>query len=203
MNALQLFLAEAKKLCPQALQKSGVVNYRLILLGIIGIILMIAGGVMDRHQPKSKPNLPAELSTVVPGNAMQSYEENMEKKLSAILSKIKGAGTVAVNITFENSTIQEHAKNITKESRKIEEKDNGGSGTRVTTETKDNEQVLVSKENGVDRPVVVDEIQPTIKGVLIVAEGAYDSNVKAALINAVKAGLGIPVYKITVLTSQK
>ena len=109
---------------------------------------------------------------------------------------------VDVNITWENSSTQEHAKNVTKESKTIQEKDTTG-GVRSTTETKESEQILVGKENGVDRPVIVREIKPMVKGVLVIAEGAYDSNVKASLTKAVESGLGIPSYKITVLAQKK
>jgi stage III sporulation protein AG len=84
----------------------------------------------------------------------------------------------------------------------IQEKDPAG-GVRTTTETKENQQILLGKENGTDKPVMVREIKPPIKGVLIIAEGAYDSTVKANLTKAVEAGLGIPSYKITVLPQRK
>ena len=50
---------------------------------------------------------------------------------------------------------------------------------------------------------MVREYKPEIKGVLIVAEGANDSTVKASLTRAVELGLGIAPYKITVLPQRK
>lgn len=97
--------------------------------------------------------------------------------MANILAKVKGAGSVAVSITFENSSTQEHAKNVVKESKVVQKKDTSG-GIRTTTETKENEQILMGKENGVDRPVIMREIKPIIKGVLVIAEGAADSTSK-------------------------
>ena len=62
---------------------------------------------------------------------------------------------------------------------------------------------LLRQCNGADRPVMVREAKPTIKGVLVIAAGAADSAVKANLTRAVEAGLGIPTYKITVLPLRK
>jgi stage III sporulation protein AG len=115
---------------------------------------------------------------------------------------VKGAGAVAVSVTLENGSAQEYAKNSVKESRTVQERDTAG-GVRTTTETKESEQVLLSKENGVDRPVMVREVKPVIKGVLVIAEGAQDSVVKANLTRAVEAGLGVPAYKIQVLPQRK
>ena len=186
-----------------ALIKDGVVNSRLIILGIIGMLLLLLGGMFDSSGSNLKiNNRQNETNAVTPVAVNKTYEELQEIKLSNLLSQIKGAGAVAVSITYESSNIQEHAKNITKESRIIQEKDTSG-GTRTTTETKENEQILVNKENGIDRPVIVKEIKPAIKGVMVIADGAYDSNVKANLTRAVEAGLGIPSYKITILPQRK
>jgi stage III sporulation protein AG len=185
------------------LTKNGVMNTRFIVLGILGILLLIFGGMIDSPTGNLKSsNQQTETKTNVQVVNNRTYEELQEIKWANLLSQIKGAGSVAVSITYESSSIQEHAKNITKENRVIQEKDTSG-GVRTTTETKENEQILVNKENGIDHPVIIREIKPVIKGVMIIADGAYDSNVKANLTRAVEAGLGIPSYKITVLPQRK
>jgi stage III sporulation protein AG len=198
---MESFLTYTKKIWPKQLLKDGVINTRLIWLGLLGVILLVMGGVIDRQTVNPSPIVSNE-PLKVPAAVNLSYEEAVEGKLTHTLSQVKGAGTVVVNITWENSTTQEHARNITKESKIIQEKDTTG-GVRSTTETKESTQILVSKENNMDRPVLVREIKPMIKGVLVIADGAYDSNIKAILTKAVEAGLGIPSYKITVLAQKK
>lgn len=201
MTSLEAIVAGAKKMWPEQLMKDGVINTRLIWLGILGVILLLSGGILDNLGAKPQTEVPAEvIRNAVPVNS--SYEEALEAKLATILTTVKGAGAVAVNITLENSSTQEHAKNVIKESKVIQEKDTSG-GIRTTTETKESEQILIGKENGADRPVIAREIKPIIKGVLVTAEGAYDSTVKANLTKAIEAGLGIPSYKITVLAQRK
>ena len=186
---------------PQQLLKDGVINTRLIWIGSLGVILLLSGGILESLSPKPNSEVPAEIAKS-PLAIHSSYEEILEGKLGAVLTKVKGAGAVAVHITLENSSTQEHAKNVVKESKVIQEKDASG-GIRTTTETKESEQILVGKENGTDRPVIVREMKPIIKGVLVIAEGAYDSTVKANLTKAIEAGLGIPSYRITVLAQRK
>jgi stage III sporulation protein AG len=201
MNGLESFVSGAKKIWPAQLLRDGVLNARLIWLGVLGIVLLVIGGVLDNQPAKIKSEIPGEIQKATPV-VNRSYEEILEGKLANLLSQVKGAGAVAVSITLENSSTQEHAKNVVKESKSIQEKDTTG-GIRTTIETKESEQILLSKENGSDHPVMVREIKPMIKGVLVVAEGAYDSNVKANLTKAVEAGLGVPSYKITVLPQRK
>lgn len=201
MSGFSAVVEKAKKIWPAQWIKSGALNMRLVGLGILGVALLIFGGILDSQPAKSKVEVPAEVAKNTP-TQVRNYEEALEAKLANLLSQVKGAGAVAVNITLENGSTQEHAKNITKESKTIQEKDTSG-GIRTTTETKETEQILLSKENGVDHPVMVRELKPAIKGVLVIAEGAYDSTVKANLTKAVEAGLGIPAYKITVLPQRK
>jgi len=201
MTNLEAIRAGAKKMWPGKLLKDGTINARLIWVGVLGVVLLLSGGILDNLATKSKTEVPTEVvKNQLPQNS--SYEDALEGKLENILAKVKGAGNVVVNITLEDSSTQEHAKNVVKESKVVQEKDTSG-GIRTTTETKESEQVLMGKENGVDHPVVVREIKPTIKGVLVIAEGANDSTVKANLTKAVEAGLGVPSYKITVLAERK
>jgi stage III sporulation protein AG len=201
MNSLEAIVAGFKKMWPAQLLKDGVITTRLIWLGVLGILLLLFGGVLDNLSTKPNTEAPTEIVKIA-SPSHNSYEEVLEEKIANILTKVKGAGAVAVNITLENSSTQEHAKNIVKESKVVQEKDASG-GIRTTTETKESEQLIIGKENGVDRPVIVREIKPIIKGVLVIAEGAYDSTVKANLTKAIEAGLGIPTYKITVLAQRK
>lgn len=201
MSGLAGFLEKTRKLWPANLGKNSAISSRMVLVGILGVVLLLAGSLFDPAPARPKTEAPVEMAKSSPV-ASRSYEEALEAKLANLLAQVKGAGSVAVSVTLENSSIQEYAKNVVRENRVIQERDNGGV-IRTTTETKENEQVLLSKENGADRPVMVREIKPLIKGVLVIAEGAQDSAVKANLTRAVEAGLGIPTYKITVLPQRR
>ncbi|MBP2649329.1 MAG: hypothetical protein H6Q74_154 [Firmicutes bacterium] len=196
-------LGEAKKKLWSSFNlKQAGISPRLIVIGIIGVVLLIMGGVFETKsgtKPEAEVSPPAANSAPI---APKAYEDILEAKLGNLLSQVKGAGMVAVNITLENGPAEEYAQNVVKESKTVSEKDTSG-GVRTTVESKESKQLLLSKDNGVDRPVVVKEVKPVIKGVLVVAEGAHDSNVKANLVRAVQSVLGIPSYKITVLPQRK
>lgn len=174
----------------------GKFNLRLILLGILGALLLLTGNLVGQSPavPKTAPLTENNSQPVV----APSYEQALESKLANLLSQVKGAGPVEVSVTLDTGPSQEYAQDVTRENRVILEKDNNG-GLRTTTETKETDQIILGKDNGVDRPIIVRETKPEIKGVLVIAAGAQDSTVKANLTWAVEAGLGIPAYKISVL----
>lgn len=190
----------------QGFLKNHGLNIRVIWLGLIGVLLLIFGSFFDGNLLSSKivpvPETKEDAALITNKGNDTSYEKNLENKLTQLLSRTKGAGNVAVSITVEGSSRQEHEKNIVKETKTVQEKDTSG-GVRTTTEIKENQQVLVNKENGIDKPVILREINPEIKGVLVIADGAADSVIKANLTKAVETGLGIASYKITVLPQRK
>lgn len=196
-------MEKAKQLWPAGLIRDGVINMKLILIALLGVFLLVAGGVMNQEPPKNLGTTAGDsVRQAPPAISGRSYEEALEAKLANLLSQVRGAGSVAVSITLDYSATQEHAKNLVRESKVIQEKDNGG-GIRTTTETKESDHILMSKENGADRPVMVRETKPLIKGVLVVADGATDSTVKSNLSKAVEVGLGVPPHKITVLPQKR
>ncbi|MDF2501611.1 MAG: stage sporulation protein [Anaerosporomusa subterranea] len=200
MSSFQALFAGAKKV-GGGLGKVGTHHLKLVWMGVLGVLLIVAGSIFPTSalRDSDKP-IPAPYS--VTSSTPRSYEDILEAKLGNLLSQVKGAGAVAVNVTLETGAMQEYAKNIVRESKTTQEKDTSG-GTRSTIETKETESILVSKENGADRPVMLREHKPVIKGVLVIAEGAGDSQIKTQLTKAVETSLGIPSYKITVLPQRK
>ena len=131
------------------------------------------------------------------------YGLEIEKQLSAILSKISDAGKVSVMITYKSGKELVTQKDNSRVDKVIDEKDTDG-GTRVTNESSiDDKTVMVNQQGGSSQPVVVKEINPEIKGVIVVAEGAKYSKVKLKISEAVQTVLDIPAYRVTVLETNK
>lgn len=196
------WLTESQESWLQRLQRQGILNYRLILVAVLGIFFMVIGGYLDNKEDKEKKIEIKQAENNLGPVIGTSYEEVLENKLSVLFSQVQGAGKVVVSVSLENGMNQKHAKNIVKESKVVQEKDSVGT-VRTTNEVKESEQVLFSKENGIEKPIIVNEVKPQIKGVLVIAQGAYDSKVKANLVKAVEIGLGIPAYKVTVLAHKQ
>jgi len=59
--------------------------------------------------------------------------------------------------------------------------------------------VLLRDPQGNELPLVVEEGEPRYRGVLVVARGVEDPEVKARVIEALQVLLGLPAHRITVL----
>ena len=93
--------------------------------------------------------------------------------------------------------------NTTTGKKTTQERDQTG-GTRLTTEDSGSDQLVMNRsENGEERPVVEREVAPQVAGVLVVAEGAGDSRIKARLFEATRVALGVDPQKILVLKMER
>ena len=150
-------------------------NNRLIcLILIIGVVLMVAAGGHDRKKEA--------VST-----ANEIAVEDEEKRLADILSQIDGAGEVSVMITYYSSTEKDIAYETKIASR----------GDKSET-SEDKKAVMTDGE-----PMVVKEVYPQVKGVIVTAQGAGNTAVKAAISEAVSSSLDVPVHRICIFKKEE
>ena len=136
-------------------------------------LMLFASGGTDKEEQNEENITASELSD--------------EEKLKDILSQIEGVGEASVMVTYYESTQRELA--FEKRTDKKGETSNGFGG-----ESSDEKAVMSEGE-----PVVLKEIYPEVKGVIVVAEGAKSSYVRESITRAVSTSLGIAIHKICVL----
>lgn len=176
----------------------------LITFVILGVVLILAANFIFSGG-KAESKVPDKNDTYVEASKISTSDEKdeLQKKLESILSKISGAGNVNVMITYTTSKETIPAYDTKNNSSDIQEKDNTG-GTR-NTKTNDSQSQMVFEESsgGTKKPVVLKELSPEIKGVLIVADGASDAVIRESLVRAAQVVLDIPVHKIEIASSKK
>ncbi|GAA0708119.1 stage III sporulation protein AG [Paraclostridium ghonii] len=119
---------------------------------------------------------------------------DLESQLKNILSQIEGVGEVDVMITFSSGEQIEPAFNSNATKEETTEKDAQG-GERTVTTSSENKTMITSGES---KPVVIKTSQPEIKGVIVVASGASDPNVKQSLYSAVQTSLQVSGHQVEI-----
>lgn len=171
----------------------------IVLLVFLGITLLVFPGIfLGKSGPVQQPGQSTEIVGTV-SNSLSVLEKEIALQAVRILSQVEDAGTVAVSVTLQAGIEQVFAQNSTDDSSTIEEKDTGGGMRLTTTENKRVETVFAQ---GRGEPLVVKELGPVIKGVLVVAEGAKDGDVRCRLTRAVQAMLNVPAHRVLVLPKE-
>lgn len=155
-------------------KKMSVIIY--IIVALVIIVLYIAA---------SKPSKIENEDKKIERDVFTTETDSMEKKLAETLSKIRGAGEVKVMITYDTSSELVPAMSTQRQSS-----GSNNSGASTTNETESN-QIATVTAGGEQQPVVITEIQPKVRGVIVIAEGAADISVKMNLAYATATVLGI------------
>ncbi|MDQ0208967.1 stage III sporulation protein AG [Alkalicoccobacillus murimartini] len=188
-------------------------NYRyIVILGCAGILLMVLNQVFsappDSQQVESV--LPAfqsddteeevEVFKKESGepNTMKDYEDSYENQLRETLEQIVGLNDVSVMINLAETEKQIYEKNTSSKNQQTSETDREG-GTREVTDQTIDEQTVIVRNGDTEEPLLIQTEKPSIKGVLVVAEGVENAQVKAWVLESVSRVLDVPVHRISVM----
>ncbi len=154
------------------------------LVLLIGLLLLLIPG--RRAEKKTDDPEPAAAEAV---NTETDYRRQTEQELTAILSKVDGAGRVAVMLTLRSGPSVSYQTDFDNSSQT-------GDGVSTTARSS---TVILRRDGAYDEAAVVKTDYPVFCGALVVSEGADDPKVRLALMNAVSALLGLGTDKITVV----
>ncbi|HIT87641.1 MAG TPA: hypothetical protein IAB62_07900 [Candidatus Coprocola pullicola] len=161
---------------------------------IIGILLLFMSNLFfippEKEEIEEVPQ--QQIQTEQQKNTI---EEEMEKRLENIFSKMEGVGQVEVMVTMKNTTASILAKEEKKEQSSTRE------GENKTTQTVKEENTVVMSEDskGNRTPLIIQETMPEVEGIVIVAEGGENPQVAQLLSEASQALLNVPAHKVAVL----
>ena len=154
----------------------------VIFVAIVLLIYLSSGSVGIFGSQKKSEVVEEDTLTIT------EYARDLEEKIVAVLSSIKGAGKVSVMLNFEHSSelkIAYTTETVTKKENAIE----------TTTVTQS--PVLVTNDNQTS-PIVLQETIPKPKNIIVIASGANDVDVRLELTRAVESLLNLPSSAIQI-----
>ncbi len=156
----------------------------IVLLGAMGLVLILLSEII----PKRK-----EGTTEASAQTTAEYTAALEERLTALVERIEGVGRCRVMITLENGVKYVYAS---------EEKTGRDHKTQGDTESladdSETSVILVQTDDGYEG-LLVTELQPTVKGVVVVCEGGGDLTVQARVKEALTAVLNVTEKRVCVV----
>jgi len=169
---------------------------KLLVVAFVGIVILNLANIFTAPKPAALDFNREETNTG--GGEETGYlpdDISLEMRLEEILSQMEGVGETSVSIIFAEGPTREYAVNVSTTAKEIQEKDQSG-GVRTTNEKTETGQMVMIDGNA--KPVLVKESMPKIQGVLIVAEGVDNPQVKERVFKAVQTLLQVPAHRITI-----
>ena len=160
-------------------------NLKIIILCIIFLVALILFLKMSGTKTTTKTTMTSSIQY----QTSLDYSKQLETKLESVLSQIKGAGNVKVMITLDGSPELVYA---------MDSNEKVSNNTGGSTTTSSSTPILV-QTNGTTSPLILTEVLPKVKGVIVVSSGANDISIKLDILNSVSTLLDISTDKINVL----
>ena len=157
---------------------SYVKKYRYVALVVLaGVVLMLLPSGKGEQQTSSDQ----------PVNVSEAYSlAETEKRLEQLLGRIRGVGQVQVMLTLKSDSSLQLAENRS-------------TSLRDTEDRQDRDVVTLNRGSGYEDVVVTEQTYPVYQGAVVVCQGAGDSSVNRAVIQAVSVLTGLGSDKITVV----
>ncbi|MGE7881076.1 stage III sporulation protein AG [Bacillus sp. NPDC094077] len=181
----------------------------LLVLLILGILLMFSSNFFSgkkeevpvfkeqktQNQEKDVPTFGQKSNDSM--SNVEKYEKAYEQELKAALEEIAGVKDVTIKVNLDSSEEKILEKNTVKRSQKTGETDKTGGKREVEDESLDEKTVII-REGDKETPVVLRTEKPEVRGVLVVAKGVDNIQVKAMVKEAVIRLLDVPAYRVSV-----
>ncbi len=171
--------------------------YLITFILLIGLLLIQLDSILGVGGNIQESTEESEKEVIFMNKDLEA--DDIEKRLEAILSQVKGTGQVTVMLTYEGSSEYKYAEVTDKHIKETTETDQTGGNREIVERSEKHQLILPRNSQGQEEPVLIREEYPNIKGVVVVAEGANNIKVKESITYAVQTALGIGSHRITVL----
>ncbi|WP_396954682.1 stage III sporulation protein AG [Neobacillus sp. YIM B06451] len=129
------------------------------------------------------------------------YEQAYERQLKEALEDMLGVGEATVMVNLDSTESKVLEKNTVTKRQMTNERDRDG-GTREVEDASVDEQLVIIRNGDKEEPIVIETKKPEIRGVLVVARGADNIEVKKQIIEAVTRALGVPSHRVAVMAKK-
>lgn len=188
-------------------------HYFIIVL-VIGIAFMLISNFFSNKNNLSSNPVPVTSEDDEPieevetfGKAtnqpttMREYEEHFENRLKEAIESAIGVEDVTIVVNLESTEKKVYEKNLINKKQITSETDSNG-GKREVEDQSTEEQIVVIREGDKEIPLVSETEKPQVRGVLVVAKGADNIQVKKSIIEAVMRVLDVPSHRVSVLAKK-
>jgi stage III sporulation protein AG len=169
----------------------------IIIAGFIGIALIFISGYFKNDTPAA-----AKTASSQPVATADQYASQLESSLTDIVTRIQGVGTAKVLVTIERSTQYVYATEEKKSNQTTEDKSGDSTTKNEANDNTETTYIIVKDADGAQKAIPVTEVQPIIKGVVVVCDGGDNPTVQQNIISAVTTALDITSVRVCVIKAK-
>ncbi|MCA1054783.1 stage III sporulation protein AG [Rossellomorea aquimaris] len=206
VNLIKEWLSKENAQSPPENKKGKKFQYFLIVL-LLGVAFMLISDLWKSEPsvavngdvtPEDKEGVAAFGTNNKKDTSMRGYEDQYENQLKEALDQIVGVSDALVVVNVEATEQKVYTKNEKNQSQSTTEEDKQGGKRSIEEKTSENE-ILIIRDGDKEVPVISETRKPKVSGVLVVAKGADNIQIKKWILEAVTRVLDVPVHRVSVL----
>ena len=197
-------MGEAKKLFERVSGGKKLRKDQWLIVVLVGMLFCVISLPVEKE--KSKSNLLDKADTTMKDEQMFAYGEGekdfvtyWEEKLEQSLLCVEGAGKVKVLINLKESEEQILVKDGEEAFSDTVETDAAGGSRHVSENRTDKTVICTVDERGQSVPLVVKTISPSVEGVVVIAQGADQAQVRQDIIEAIQVLFDVDMNRISII----
>lgn len=173
--------------------KGGKGTKSIVAIGLAGMALIL----LSNFWPADSADKKAETA----GTSAAEFTARTEERLTALIGSIEGAGACKVMVTLENGVEYIYATEDRINTNEVQDTD--GDSNKISQQNDSEKSVIVVDTDSGRQGLLVTEIQPTVKGVVVVCEGGDRQDVQQRITDAVTTALNISSSRVCVTKSSQ
>lgn len=185
----------------------------MLILFLCGILLYVislpVGDTTDINKKAKQSNIGMQMQQETSADSVnlqdtqEAYQQRIEEQLEEFLTQIEGVGNVKVLVYMKASQEYIVEKDTPVELSVSEGTSIDGEQEVIKEENRSEQTIYTVDASGAEVPFITQTKNPEITGVVIAAEGAGQSHIKAQLVRLTMALYGLEANKVDVFVLKK
>ena len=174
----------------------------MIAVGIAAILLIFLSGFFGNGKKSAESAADTAQQTMVGVQSVEEFKTQTENSLTALINEIQGVGNVSVLVTIEKSAQQIYATEEKTTSQTQRDSNTASTTKNQANNSNETKYVVIKNADGTQQPIAVTEVQPIVKGVVVVCSGGNDPVIQQKVTQAVTTALDITSARVCVMQSK-
>lgn len=166
----------------------------ILCAGLAGMVLIVLSYMLSDDAKKSKSKTASAEASQQTLISSDEYVKKLEEKLGKIVSGITGSENVTVMVTLQSGAEYIYANDL----KSNTEETASGQNTTARRDAAEENYILIDTPEGGQAALLITELAPTVKGVVVVCDGGDDAKVKEKISAAVTTALDITSKRVCV-----
>ena len=169
----------------------------IVVVGVVAILVIFLSSFFGGNK-KQTTNTETVQQTSASAQSVDDFKTQTEQSLTNLINGIEGVGNASVLVTIEKSSEQVYATEEKTCTQTQQDKNTSSTTKNQSNNSNETKYLVIKNSDGTQQPIAVTEVQPIVKGVVVVCAGGGAPKVVAQVTAAVKTALDISSAKITV-----